>query len=235
MDRNQIDKEISYMKGIVKGYYLGIKKYNLNIKSLIRKINLEYTNDETFWRKIKEMKPNQRLCFIHTPKCGGTYAGQILRDLRIKNKLHIRAKKNSGITFTIIRDPVARFESLINYRLGESNPRNDWPRRLWYVYKNKNININKIVSQLSNREITGFVPYNTLTYWGTNIDIFITIDKLHDFLSYFGYNYSENRYKRKNISTKNRGKFSESTKKRIAKLYSDDVFLFERTVKVPNI
>jgi hypothetical protein len=34
---------------------------------------------------------------------------------------------------------------------------------------------------------------------------------------------------------KNRGKISESTKNRISKLYSDDVFLFERTVKVPNI
>ena len=68
-----------------------------------------------------------------------------------------------------------------------------------------------------------------------NIDIFITIDKLHDFLSYFGYNYSVNKYKRKNVSKKNRGKFSESTKNRISKLYSDDVFLFERTVKVPNI
>jgi len=88
--------------------------------------------------------------------------------------------------------------------LGESNPRNDWPMRLWYVYKNKTIDINKIVSQMSNKEITGFIPYRTLSYWGANIDIFITIDKLHDFLSYFGYNYPINKYKRKNVSKKSR-------------------------------
>lgn len=39
MDINQIDNQISYMNGIIKGYYLGIKKSKLNIKSLISKIN----------------------------------------------------------------------------------------------------------------------------------------------------------------------------------------------------
>ena len=39
MDINQIDNQISYMNGIIKGYYLGIKKTKLNIKSLINKIN----------------------------------------------------------------------------------------------------------------------------------------------------------------------------------------------------
>ena len=90
-------------------------------------------NNENYWKIIKENKKNEELCFIHTPKCGGSYAGLILRDLGIKYKGHRRAKKNDGITFTIIRDPVKRFESLINYRLGESRPRNDWPKSLGSV------------------------------------------------------------------------------------------------------
>ena len=62
-----------------------------------------------------KLKPKAKLCFIHIPKCGGPYAEQILKDLKIRNKFHKQATKNDGLTFTIIRNPVDRFESLLNY------------------------------------------------------------------------------------------------------------------------
>ena len=80
---------------------------------------MENTNNETYLKKIKEKYPNSSLTFIHTPKCGGTYVKEILKTLNIRNNGHRQATKNDGITFTVIRDPVARFESLLNYRLGE--------------------------------------------------------------------------------------------------------------------
>ena len=63
------------------------------------KFNLQNTNNKSYWAKIKKMKPKQKLCFIHTPKCGGTYARQILKDLKIKNKRHNLAKKKKWYNF----------------------------------------------------------------------------------------------------------------------------------------
>ena len=65
----------------------------------------------------------RKLIFIHTPKCGGSYVSKILAHLNIINKAHTPAIKGEGINFTIIRNPVERFESLLNYRLNEEKPR----------------------------------------------------------------------------------------------------------------
>lgn len=195
------------------------------------------TNNKEYWKYIKNIKPNAKLCFIHTPKCGGQYAKQILDDLKIKNKGHHRPKNNNNnyITFTIIRNPVERFESLLNYRLTEfelkGKIRKDWPKNLKYVYYDKSITLNEIVNKMNNNNILGFFPYKSLTYWSKNIDIFITIDNLHNFLSYFGYNYNVNKYLKKNVSKKERGVFNKLIKNRIAYLYSKDIILFENNIK----
>ena len=183
------------------------------------------------WESILNKKKNQSLVFIHTPKCGGTFANKILRDLNIKTKGHNRALENEGITFTIIRDPIERFESLMNYRLDGKKPWGDWPKRLHYVYNNKNISLNEIISKMSNNEIVGFKPYHSLTFWSKNIDIFITINQLHKFLTFFGYNYNPDNYKKQNVSNKIRGKFNNKTKKRIEKLYYNDILLFNKVIK----
>ena len=188
---------------------------------------MENTNNINYWNKIKKNKP---LTFIHTPKCGGSFANSILQKLNIRCKGHNLAQKGDGITFTIIRNPVERFESLINYRLDESKPRNDWPKSLCYVWNDKSINLNQIVKKMSNKEIMNFSPYKTLCYWAKNIDIFITIDKLEEFLSVFGYEINLKEFEKKNISNKNRGKFNEATKNRISNLYSDDMILFKRVI-----
>ena len=149
---------------------------------------MENTNNVNYWNKINIKKNNKPLIFIHTPKCGGTFVNSILRKLNIARKGHKRAdSQDDGITFTVIRHPIERFESLINYRLSEPKPRKDWPKSLYYVWKDKSISLNEIVGAMTDNEILNFEPYKSLCYWSKNIDIFITIDKLEEFLSFFGY------------------------------------------------
>ena len=125
-----------------------------------------------------------------------------------------------------MRDPIERFESLLNYRMGEKSPRDDWPNHLHYVFEDKSIDLNEIVNKMSNKDIVNFKPYRTLSYWNDNIDIVITIDNLHKFLSFFGYNYNVEEYNKKNVSNKNRGIFNQLTINRLTKLYSDDMILY---------
>ena len=192
---------------------------------------MENTNNINYWNKINKKKHNKPLIFIHTPKCGGAFVNTILKNLNIANKGHIRADpKNDGITFTVIRNPIERFESLMNYRLGEPKPRIDWPKSLYYVWKDKSISLNEIVGGMTDNEILNFRPYKSLCYWSENIDIFITIDKLEEFLSFFGYKINIKDFPNQNISKKIRGKFNEATKKRISNLYSHDMVLFTRVI-----
>lgn len=175
-------------------------------------------------------KSNKKLIFIHTPKCAGTYVNTILSHLGIQNKGHNQAIQNEGITFTVVRNPIERFESLLNYRLGEEIPRNDWPSHLKYVYNDINITLNEIVSKMTDTQILGFSPYKTLTYWTKNVDIIITIDELPRLLEYFGYKYDKKIFISKNVSKKIRGKFNEETINRIKILYNDDMILYNKVI-----
>lgn len=176
-------------------------------------------------------KHKKKLIFIHTPKCGGTYAGSILSYLKIQSKGHDQATHHEDcITFTIIRNPIDRFESLLNYRLDEKNPRIDWPSNLRYVFEDKNITLNEIVSEMTDEQILGFVPYRTLGYWTQNVDIIITIDQLPKLLNYFGFTYDETLFTPKNVSNKIRGKFNEKTINRIKMLYNDDMLLYNKVI-----
>jgi len=186
-----------------------------------------------FTRNLKEIlnnKSNKRLIFIHTPKCGGTYVNTILSHLKIQSKGHNQSIPGEGITFTVIRNPVERFESLLNYRLGEKLPRNDWPKHLWYAYKDNRITLNEIFSKMTNSQILGFSPYKTLKYWSTNVDIIITLEELPTMLKYFGYVYDEQLFKPVNVSQKIRGKLNEENINRLKLLYHDDIILYNKVV-----
>jgi hypothetical protein len=71
-----------------------------------------------------------------------------------------------------------------------------------------------------------------LTYWSQNVDILITINQLHEFLNFFGYNYNIEKYEKKNVSNKLWGTFDKETKCRIKKLYNDDVILFNKIISL---
>jgi len=185
-------------------------------------------NKRIFWQKIIDENPDGKLIFIHTPKCGGSYVSKILKDLNISKKGHHQAIKNEGINFTVIRDPIDRFQSLLNYRLGHPAPRNDWPKHLEYVYNDASITLNNLIAKMTDDEILGFRPYSTLTFWTTNVDIIITIDQLPELLDCFGYQYDEKSYPPMNMSVKERGSFNNKTRNRLANLFKDDILLYNK-------
>jgi hypothetical protein len=120
----------------------------------------------------------------------------------------------------------------MNYRLNERQPRNDWPKHLAGVYKH-NAPLNKIVGKFNNKEITSFSPYNSLVYWSKNVNIFIEIEELHDFLSFFGHEYDVEEFEKQNVSKKTRGVFNSATRERIKKIYSKDMAFFNaKTTKI---
>jgi hypothetical protein len=180
--------------------------------------------------KLLNNKSKEDLIFIHTPKCGGSYVSSILKHLKIKNKGHAQAIKDEGITFTVIRNPINRFESLLNYRLDEAFPRSDWPKHLNYVYSDTEITLNEIISKMTDEEILGFTPYKTLNYWTKNIDIIITIENLQKFLNIFGYTYDNNLFTPINVSQKIRGSLNEESVNRIKQLYNDDILLYNKVI-----
>ena len=193
-------------------------------------------NCKELWNSIRNKKNTHKLKFIHTPKCGGTYVSNILYDLKIINKKHLPVDRKNHIpangdeeeiTFTIIRNPVDRFESLLNFRLG-MDILEDWPKHLRYVYDNKNITLNEIISKMSDDEILGFVPYKSLVYWTKNVDVVITIEQLEEFINFFGYFYDAAIYKKENVSIKIRGTLNDDIKKRITDLYHCDILLYNQ-------
>jgi hypothetical protein len=187
-------------------------------------------------KSLEELvQSEKKLIFIHTPKCAGSYVAKILSHLKIQNNYHNQATEsiqNEGITFTVIRHPVERFESLLNFRLCEENKhRKDWPAHLKYVYDDENVTLNEILSKMTDRQILRFSPYNTLTYWTKNVDVIITLEKLPIMLKYFGYTYDENLFTPRNVSKKIRGKLNEENINRLKLLYNDDIILFNKVIE----
>lgn len=183
------------------------------------------------WKEIKERKKNVPLLFIHTPKCGGSYVNTILKDLNIKRNGHRQATKKDleqYITFTVIREPIERFESFLNYRLGDKRPRWDWPKYIRNAYRNKNITLNEIIKKFQEEDIHKLHPYKNLKYWTTNIDIIITIKELNSFLSFFGFEYNEKKYEKRNVSKKIRGTLNKESKEKIKKIFIEDIKLYRK-------
>lgn len=173
-----------------------------------------------------KFKKTKEIVFIHTPKCGGTYANKILKKLNIEIRGHIQAKiYERKITFTIIRNPIERYESLLNYRLNEKTPRFDFPKHLYYVYNTKKT-LNHILDHMSNREIIRFIPYRTLYYWTQHINIVLTIDEFLHFLEYMGYKTTKDN-SRENVSRKIRGTLNNYNKNRLKILYNIDLKIWK--------
>ena len=200
------------------------------------------------WHFIKESKPNHPLMFVHIPKCGGTYCKTLFRELDILSvdkfesdlgiqgddgvgRPHQLAKKSYSdnfIIFGVIRHPVDRFESLLNFTLGGGGP----PKRKFiindYIKKmGKNGTINDFVDMQTDEELLSYTPYRTLKYYSQNVDIFIKIDELENFLSFFGYK-NIPKTDRKNASKRNYGYLSEKNKARIARLFKDDIAFYNK-------
>ena len=190
------------------------------------------------WRRIKRKKRNRPIDFVHVPKTGGTFVKHVLKQTNIGEtskygnaiKTHTQRKNIHNINFTVIRHPVDRFESFLNFRLNEKRARTDWPKKLRKIYNknNKNTSLDEIVAKMTKTDILKFSPFKTITYYTKDVDIFITIDKLEKFLHFFGYKVNVDAFKKQNVSPKTRGKFSDKTRQRIAKIYHEDMLLYNK-------
>jgi hypothetical protein len=175
--------------------------------------------------KKKLLKKRYELTFIHIPKCGGSYAGQYLDDLKIYNKGHIQASSFDGLTFAIIRDPIKRFESLLNYRLNQTHPRPDWPKHLIEYHYDNEKSLNEIIHKMSDKNIISFKPFRTLNYWIKNVKLLLTIDEFIDALKYLGYTI-EKEYETMNVSNKNRGELSHENIERLKNIFKEDYEIY---------
>jgi len=177
--------------------------------------------------KIKKgLEDGKKLSFIHAPKCGGCTASQYINQCNIKNKGHNIVNENDELTFAIIRDPIKRFESLLNYRLGEERPRFDFPKRLRHVHFNKSITLNEIITELTIDDINILKPYKTLVYWCQNVDLLITIEELNETIELLGFTINNTNFKDINVSIKERGTLNEESKEKIAEFYKEDIELY---------
>jgi hypothetical protein len=181
--------------------------------------------------ELVKNKDKKELGFIHTPKCAGSYVSSILSHLKIKNFGHQQAIPNENyIYFTVIRDPVDRFESWLNFCLSNFRFTPDWPLNLLYVYNDTNITLDEIILKMTDEDILKFRPHRTLNYWTKNVEIIITIDNLSKMLECFGYTYDINSFKPINVSDKLRGRINEENRNRIKKIFNDDVELYNKVI-----
>jgi len=193
------------------------------------------------WHDVKKNKNNCELLFIHTPKCGSSYIINILKDINIKHKRHhtpaTQLDQQKYITFTIIRHPIPRFESLINNLLDKRKKIKDMPY-LNHLFDeetkewDKTLSLNQILELFNDDQILNNVKtMKSLTEFSNNIDIILTIDQFGDFLSFFGYKINLNNYERVNVSYKIRGGFDMVSLKRIEQIYLKDINLYTKIVK----
>ena len=178
-----------------------------------------------------QIKNGKKLVFIHIPKCAGTYASQYLKDLKITNRGHSKNINKDEITFAIIRHPINRFESLLNYRLDEKIPRSDWPQSLYHVYENKSINLDEIINKMTDKDIISFSPYRTLEYWIEGIYLLLTIEEFIPALKLFGYKITKI-YDKINVSKKERGTISSENKQRLSIIFKRDIEIYNNWTKL---
>lgn len=186
------------------------------------------------WNNIRLSK-NKPLGYVHTPKCGGNYVKSILVDLNVRCFYHSKTSDeeyNNHIVFTVFRDPIKRFESFLNYRLS-NKLLIDFPKNtLMLITQNKIQNLDEVLNNLTDENILSFYPFATLNYWYHNIDIVISIDQIHEFLSFFGHNYDISKYKPKNISEKKYGTLSEQSIQRLKICLKDDILLYNKLFNI---
>ncbi len=177
-------------------------------------------------KKIIEENRGKKIVFVHTPKCAGSFVNRYCDDLGIKSIKHnLAEKKTDTFYFTVIRDPLARFESFLNYRLGNGN-KHSFDERLHPIFKNKSISLNKIVKKMVKSDFQRFYPYKTLKYWSQNCQLLITIDELFDFFRELGY-HDFVIHPKENVSPKLRGTFNLNMIKKLQNIYKKDIEIYQ--------
>lgn len=186
---------------------------------------------ETLKKRIRE--EGCKLEFVHTPKTAGTYAKHYLNALGIPYLGHNQAKKHpKRLYFTMIRNPVDRFESFLNYRL-EKKQMYDFPAVLYHnhmaieTYVNQ-YDLNYIANNINTpEEFARLVPYRTLQYYTKHVDLCITIDEFLPMLDLLGYDCSTiDPIPKKNVTMKLRGTLNQENRDKLARVYKEDLEIY---------
>lgn len=187
-----------------------------------------------------KMERGAKLVFVHTPKCGGTYANECLSVLGVKTIGHthptlsniVKYESNDEeVYFTIIREPVERFESFLNFRLWKQRL-HDFPIHMKnnkdvIIENNEKYTLNKMMNKLRGYDYNLFIPYRNLKYWTTNMDLCITINEFLPFMEILGYDINKVKdISSKNVSIKNRGILSEENKEILRQIYKEDIIIY---------
>jgi hypothetical protein len=179
----------------------------------------------TYWKKIKKKKKHVPINYTHIPKTGGTFVKYVLGSTKIKptsmytEGSHPKNKNIKYINFTVIRHPVDRIESYLNFKYGMNKHKLD-------TIKIK-ASLNKIVSNMNKKQLKQLKKkFKPMKYYSKNVDIFITINMLKYFLLFFGYNIDLEDIKYKNVSAKVRGSLNKKNRAIIEYLYKEDMNLY---------
>ncbi len=180
-------------------------------------------------REIIQKHKGKKIAFVHIPKCAGTFVKRYCKDFGIEYLGHKKGGDANVFYFSVIRDPIQRFESFLNYRLWKGDV-NSWPKRMHYIFGDENVDLNQIVSKLEDDDFQKFNPYKTLEYWTTHCHLLITIDELFDFLQECGFeNIKEN--PKENVSTKKRGTLNQESIQKLEKIYQKDIELYKKWIR----
>jgi hypothetical protein len=183
------------------------------------------------WAAIKNIKNNKPLFFVHVPKCGGTYVNNVISKAdvnsfkKIGKNTHKTATKeinDTHIVFAVIREPISRYESLINYRISTDRIAKKFKSTI-----DDYDNISLYVNNQTDKILSSFRPYYTLIHYSRNVDIFITIDELTDFLTFFGHDISKIDGSKLNTSTRKYGKLNKNTIDRLRKIFKEDIKFYQ--------
>lgn len=176
-------------------------------------------------KMYRQIKNGKKLKFIHIPKCAGSYAAQYIDHFGIINNGHKVANEYDEITIGIIRNPIQRFESFLNFRLSKETPGHDWPKRLHYLHNDKKKSLNEIIKKLTPYEILSFDPFKTYLYWTQNIKLLVTINEFLPALYLLGYS-TDKKFPKMNVSDKNRGTLSEESIHKLKKILKVDMKIY---------
>ena len=135
-----------------------------------------------FHYKEKLRKINNKLIFIHIPKCGGTYLrSQLKNNLNVyiddwhEIKLNHLSKTQRAII--CLRDPIKRFESAFYSKLHMKDKLNIREADMYRRYPDVNVFVKELKSDpknvqrycWKNREVPMLSRYSRLSYWFSSI------------------------------------------------------------------
>lgn len=171
--------------------------------------------------------------FLHIPKTGGTTVKGLCKRYNIetcKHNLGVLSRKRRRMVFCVVRNPVDRFESFLNYRLGQLNIRPDWPVRI--AYRKKEMGLSKVLRRFKSPMITNLKPFRTLKNFVDVSNICFTIQEIPEAIAIMKCLDKVPKLGKANVSVKKRSPLNKASRDRIQRLFKKDMDIYEKWSRV---